>query len=172
MSGEPSEFWPKTGTLNEIGMDSYERAVRSAFAAGTIPLQRPRNGSANVTFRCGVRNRRSSLRANAFGNGSTKLTRALASRLESGGTLWWSSWSVLVTQKKTSRGHPARLSRSSRRITVAANTPAMSGRFVANPDQLTQPSPPEDVPRRAAVSLTRWANAMPYDTDRTETGAD
>ena len=55
-SSEPSEFWPKIGTLKEIGMNSYERAVRSAFAAGTTSRQRRRNGSADVTFPCGVRN--------------------------------------------------------------------------------------------------------------------
>jgi len=140
-SGEPSEFWPKTGTLKEIGMNSFECVVRCASVAGTISRRPRRSGLANATFLCGVRNPRLSLKANAFANGSTRLTGALVSRSESAGTLLSWSWSVQAIQKKTSRAHKSRTSAAERSRSRAAVVLAVAVIRVAKPDQSTQPSP-------------------------------
>jgi len=138
-SGEPSEFWPKTGTLKEIGMNSFECVVRCASVAGTISRRPRRSGLANATFLCGVRNPRLSLKANAFANGSTRLTGALVSRSESAGTLLSWSWSVQAIQKKTSRAHKSRTSAAERSRSRAAVVLAVAVIRVAKPDQSTQP---------------------------------
>jgi hypothetical protein len=133
-SGEPSEFWPKTGTLKEIGMNSFECVVRCASVAGTI-YRRPRRGElANATFPCGVRNPRLGLKANAFANGSTRLTGALGSRSESAGTLLWWSLSVQAIQKKTSRAHKSRTSAIEWSCSRAAVALAVAVIRVAKPD--------------------------------------
>ncbi len=63
--------------------------------------------------------------------------------------------------------------RTKRRFKDGATAAATYCKVVANSDQVTQPSPSAVPVIRGRSSMSRgFVNAVPYDTNRTETGAD